>query len=118
MAAARTVPRRRLESGAEPEAMSPQQLVLVLNHRLRRDILRRLHDAGEARSPRELAALLGLDLADLAHHVAVLRAVGAVRPTDTIFESGVSEHFYASTLEADGGIGLVLVATERQDEGS
>jgi len=116
MATFRTEPERRLD----PEAVidqEPDQIMTALRHPVRRRILRRLHTAGEAQSPRELADLLGCDLAEIARHVAILEEVNAVGLTDVIAHRGATEHFYASTVEGDGGFCLVLIATQWHDEG-
>ena len=102
MAGIRTEARRRLDATGDVEPR-PDQIVTALNHPLRRRILRCLHDAGEARSPRELAALLDRDLGEVARHVAILEGADMLALTDTICERGANEYFYASTLEADGG---------------
>jgi DNA-binding transcriptional ArsR family regulator len=99
------------------DAPTPAALVGALVHPLRREILRMLHEAGEARSPRELARALGWGLADLSHHVGVLADTNVLALTDTITASGSTEHFYASAVEDDGGLQLVLIATQGRDRG-
>ncbi|HEX5928376.1 MAG TPA: helix-turn-helix domain-containing protein [Solirubrobacterales bacterium] len=117
MEAVHSRPRRQLGRDLGLGVMSPQEMVTALRHPLRRGILRRLHEVGEARSPRELAAMLDCGVSEVTHHVAVLYAVKALALTDTVSDRGGVEHFYASTVEHDGGIGLVLIGTERSDEG-
>ncbi len=116
MATIRSEPERRLAPEAAID-LEPDQMVRALRHPVRRRILRRLHAAGEARSPRELADSLGCELGEVAHHVAILEEVNAVALTDVTAREGATEHFYASTLEGDGGFCLVLIATQRHDEG-
>jgi DNA-binding transcriptional ArsR family regulator len=110
-------PRRHL--GSSPDAvLASEHLIRALGHPIRREILRCLHAAGEARSPRELALTLGHDLQNLSYHIRVLKAVDAVALTDVFPKAGSMEHFYVSTVEENGGLRLVLAATARHDEGS
>jgi DNA-binding transcriptional ArsR family regulator len=89
----------------------------ALRHRLRRQILRALHAAKEARSPRELADALGCKRSNVSYHVGILQELHVVALTDEVPRGGTTERFYASTVSEDGGLCLVLIATERSDEG-
>jgi DNA-binding transcriptional ArsR family regulator len=102
------------EVGLEREAA---QMVASLKNPVRRMILRCLHAADGARSPRELAAELERPHRDVVHHVAVLEEAEAVAPVDAAQRAGSIEYSYVSTVEGDGGFCLVLIAAQRPDEG-
>lgn len=114
MAGARSEPKRRPKRQPQ-RAPTPEQLVKALAHPLRRRILRALHDAEEARSPRELALALDAVLSSVSYHVRVLRDANALVLTDVIPVRGSRESFYASAVEGDRWLGLLLDATQRQD---
>ena len=84
-------------------------------HPLRRRILRALHAAGEARSPRELSLALDAVLSNVSYHVRVLRDAGALVLTDALPVRGSMENFYASAVEGDRWLRLVLDASRQQD---
>jgi DNA-binding transcriptional ArsR family regulator len=86
-------------------------LVKALAHPVRRRVLRALHDAGEARSPRELSDGLGVHLSTVSYHVRILRDVHALALTDSI----PVRSFYVSVLDGDGWPLSVLDSSRRQD---
>ncbi len=96
---------------------TPDALIGALVHPLRREILRTLHEAEEARSPRELALVLGYPLSDVGHHVGVLADSNVLALTDVVTARGSTERFYASTVDDDGWLQLVLIATRGRDRG-
>ena len=59
--------------------------------------------------------MLDCDLGEVAHHVAILWEANALVLTDSIVGRGAIEYFYASAVEADGGFGLVLIATQSRE---
>jgi DNA-binding transcriptional ArsR family regulator len=111
----RTEPRRQL--ACSKNAPTPTALVQALVHPLRREILRVLHEAGEARSPRELTLALGCALPDVSYHVAVLADINVLILTDAGTAGGSTEHYYASAVGDDGGLLLLLIATQGRDRG-
>ena len=114
MAGTQSEPRRRLKRPPRRVPTSAQ-LVSVLAHPLRRRILRALHNAGEARSSRELALALDAVLSNVSYHVRVLRDARALVLTDSRPVRGSMETFYASAVEGDRWLPLFLDATRRQD---
>jgi DNA-binding transcriptional ArsR family regulator len=92
-------------------------LVQALVHPVRREILRALHEAGEALSPRELSLALGCALPIVSHHVGLLAESSVLALTDVVPARGSTEAFYASTVGDDGGLLLLLIATRRSDRG-
>jgi DNA-binding transcriptional ArsR family regulator len=84
----------------------------------RRRILRALHDAGEARSPNEIATAFEISVGNVSYHIKVLKECGAIALTDTQPRRGAVEHFYASTLADHELVSKVLKATEEDDQGS
>jgi DNA-binding transcriptional ArsR family regulator len=114
MAGARIEPKRRLK--VQPKSVpTPEQLVTAVAHPVRRRILRTLHDAGEARSSAELSLALDLILSNVSYHVRALTDGHALALTDSRPVRGSVESFYASTVEDDHWLRLVLDATRRQD---
>jgi len=91
------------------------ELLQVLNHPLRRRILRTLHEAGEARSPRELSRAFRVPLTNLSYHVRVLREKGAIALTDRQPVRGSAEHFYFSVLPGNKLAIQLLESTEPED---
>jgi predicted transcriptional regulator len=82
----------------------------------RRHLLRALHDAGEARSPNELAEALGLMLGNVSYHVKALSKCGVVAMTDAQPRRGAVEHFYASTVMNNELVVRFLEATRANDD--
>jgi DNA-binding transcriptional ArsR family regulator len=110
-------PKRKLPSQPGDEGIS-QELLRSVAHPLRRQILRTLHEVGEARSPAELREVYGLPVSHVSYHVKVLRECGAVALTDTRPVRGALEHFYASTVAENESVNVILGSTEEEDEGS
>jgi DNA-binding transcriptional ArsR family regulator len=82
----------------------------------RRQLLRILHGAGEARSPNELAKELGTNVSKVSYHFKTLTKCGALEMTDRRQVRGAVEHFYASTLMDDQMVATLLAATRDEDE--
>lgn len=85
-----------------------------LDHRVRRRILRRLNEVGDARTASELSADLGLGLSEVLYHAGVLGKYEKVRESrqggdraNIGFESAVAE---------DPEIITLLTSTEAEDE--
>lgn len=95
-----------------------RELLQVLTHPLRRHILRTLHEAGEARSPRELSRELCAPLGNLSYHVRVMREKGAIALTDRRAVRGSAEHFYSSVVPDHELAIQVLESTKREDRSS
>jgi DNA-binding transcriptional ArsR family regulator len=91
------------------------KLIAALRHPLRREILRLMSDGREA-SPCELAELLNERLSNVAYHVRVLVACGALKPTGQRKVRGGTEHFYSWSLEADWARAM-LDADEEESSG-
>ncbi len=99
---------------AQPDTPTVAALVQALVHPLRREILRALHEAEEARSPRELSLALDCPLSSVSYHVGLLAESNVLVRTHA---RDSTEHYYASTVGDDGGLLLVLIATQRSDRG-
>jgi DNA-binding transcriptional ArsR family regulator len=97
-----------------PKHSDDHDLLLALQHSVRRRILRRMlrHDAI---SPRELADLLDLPLSNVAYHIRVLADCAAVSLVRTQQVRGSVQHFYRYSLEAPWAR-EVLGSTETEDE--
>lgn len=82
----------------------------------RRRILRILQDAGEARSPNEIAKVFGVPVGYVSYHVKVLKECGALALTDTQQKRGAVEHFYASTVMNNKLVVKALEITKVDDD--
>jgi len=71
-------------------------LAKALTHPLRGEILLTLGERGIA-SPKEIAAVLELELTEISYHVRKLNARGLIRLVRTERRRGVREHFYELT---------------------
>jgi DNA-binding transcriptional ArsR family regulator len=71
-------------------------LAKALTHPLRGEILLTLGERGIA-SPKEIAAVLELDLTEISYHVRKLNARGLIKLVRTERRRGVREHFYELT---------------------
>lgn len=91
------------------------ELLQALSHPVRRRILRTLHEAGEARSPRELSRAFHTPISNVSYHVRVLREKGAIALTDRLPVRGSAEHFYFSVLPEHKLAVQLLASTKRED---
>lgn len=91
------------------------ELLQALSHPLRRRILRTLHEAGEARSPRELSRVFRAPVSNVSYHVRVLRDKGAIALTDRRPVRGTAEHFYFSVL-AENRLAVRLLASSKRED--
>jgi DNA-binding transcriptional ArsR family regulator len=108
-------PNRQLLDGEMPDP-APRDRITAIGSPHRRRILRILHEAGEARSPNEVAETLGLAVSQASYHLKVLKRCQAVALTDTQPSRGAIEHFYASTIAGDHLVAALLDATRAEDE--
>lgn len=74
-----------------------ERVAKALSHRVRRQILERLHDHGEA-SPSVLADALGEPLGNVSYHMRVLRELDCVALVRTEPRRGALKHVYRATL--------------------
>jgi DNA-binding transcriptional ArsR family regulator len=94
----------------------PDDLLAVLNHPLRRRILRAL-DGEEAASPTELAKSLAEPLTTVSYHVRILVHYRALKLVRTRAVRGAVEHFYRSLVEAEWAL-AALHASQGADGGA
>lgn len=90
--------------------------ITALDHKLRRCILRSLHESDEPSSPARLAKTLEAPLSNVSYHVTVLRGFGTVEKSDEQQVRGTIEHFYVSLVADDPKILAILEATREEDE--
>jgi DNA-binding transcriptional ArsR family regulator len=108
-------PNRRLARAGIPRP-GAANWIKALQAPQRRRILRTLHDAGEARSPNELAEAFEISVSHVSYHVNVLKECGVLALTDTQQKRGAVEHFYASTVMGNELVVKLLEATKAEDE--
>ncbi len=96
----------------------PDQVMKALTHPVRRGILRILHQAGEARSAKELSLPLNKPISKISYHLRALKTTGIVVLTDEQPTRGSVERFYASAVEQNKSVLLVLESAAEEDEGS
>ena len=93
-------------------------LIDALNNPLRRELLRRLHDSDEARSPSELAETVDEGLSNVSYHMRVLAKRRAVKKTRKRQVRGANESFFVSRVAGNERVVLILADTEREDSGA
>jgi DNA-binding transcriptional ArsR family regulator len=108
-------PNRTLAHTGVPSARAAD-CIKALNAPQRRRILRILEEAGEARSPNEIAEVFGVPVGYVSYHVKVLKECSALALTDTQQKRGAVEHFYASTVMENELVVKLLEATRADDE--
>jgi DNA-binding transcriptional ArsR family regulator len=108
-------PNRTLAQAETPNARAAD-CIKALGAPQRRRKLRVLQEAGEARSPNEIAEAFGVPVGYVSYHVKVLRDCGALALTDTQHKRGAVEHFYASTVTNNGLVVQALEVTRADDE--
>jgi DNA-binding transcriptional ArsR family regulator len=108
-------PNRTLARVGIPEAKA-EDFIKAISAPQRRRILRTLHDAGEARSPNELAKTFGISVGNISYQIKVLKECGVLALTDTRQRRGATEHFYASTVKDNKLVAKLLEATRTDDE--
>jgi DNA-binding transcriptional ArsR family regulator len=108
-------PNRKLGRAEVPRPKAAEW-IKAINAPQRRRILRALHEAGEARSPNELAEAFDISVSHVSYHIKVLEECHALGLTDTQQKRGAVEHFYASTVMNDELATKLLEATRADDE--
>ena len=74
------------------------KLVRALGHPLRARALASFNE--RTRSPKEVAAELGVPVSKLGYHVKVLRECGCIELVSTVPRRGATEHFYKGTTRS------------------
>jgi DNA-binding transcriptional ArsR family regulator len=97
-----------------PKHSDDHDLLLALQHTLRRRILRQML-GHEAISPREISDALDLPLSNVSYHVRVLADCAAVSLVRTRQVRGSVQHFYRCSIDAPWAR-QVLGLTENEDE--
>lgn len=86
----------------KPPPTPEEALHTILQHPLRKELLRLFVEAGEElRSPKELTVLVDKHLSSVSYHVRVLAEHGAVALIDKQPRRGSVEHFYEATSLVD-----------------
>lgn len=78
-----------------------QALIFLLQHPLRKRLLRLYVEAKEMRSPKELTVPVNKPVSKVGYHVRVLEAHGAVEIVAEQQRRGAVEHFYEATPLVD-----------------
>jgi DNA-binding transcriptional ArsR family regulator len=76
-------------------------LLFLIQHSLRRRLLRLIVAAGEMRSPKELTVPVNEDISTVGYHVRELEKYGAVELVAEEQRRGAVEHFYEATPLVD-----------------
>ncbi|HET8956330.1 MAG TPA: helix-turn-helix domain-containing protein [Solirubrobacterales bacterium] len=87
----------------EKKTATPEEaLHTILQHPLRKELLRLIVEAGEElRSPKELTVPVDESISSVGYHVRVLAEYGAVELIDKQPRRGAIEHFYEATSLVD-----------------
>jgi DNA-binding transcriptional ArsR family regulator len=88
---------------AEKKAATPEEaLHTILQHPLRKELLRLIVEAGEElRTPKELTVSVSEGISSVSYHVRVLAEYGTVELIDKQPRRGSVEHFYEATSLVD-----------------
>ena len=81
--------------------MGEQALLRILQHPLRRELLKLYVEAGEVRSPKELTLSTNRHISNVGYHVRVLAKKGAIELITVEPRRGSIEHFYKATSLID-----------------
>lgn len=106
------------DSARRPQEQMSEVLLRVLCKEIRRDILRALNGKGAAKSPKELAEEISLELGNTSYHTKVLARAGAIELVRTEPVRGSTAHFYASAVSKNPMVLAILSETEREDQRS
>ncbi len=89
--------------GKKKKPATPEEaLHAILQHPLRKELLRLIVEAGEElRSPKELTVPVNKSISNVGYHVRVLAEYGAVVLIDKQPRRGSVEHFYEATSLVD-----------------
>lgn len=107
--------KRRDEHGNGQTDLSSEAL-RALNHQVRRQILRFLHEPDGPRSPIRVAKKLGEPVNSISYHFKELLKRDIIALKKTIPARGAVEHVYASKVSRDLGIRRLLEMTRRSDQ--
>ena len=104
----------------KPPATPEEALHTILQHPLRKQLLKLFVEAGEElRSPKELTVPVNKRVSSVGYHVRVLADYGAVELIDTQHRRGAVEHFYEATSLVDevpwGRLALGLSPSQTND---
>lgn len=104
----------------KPPATPEEALHTILQHPLRKQLLRLFVEAGEElRSPKELTVPVNKSISNVGYHVRVLAEHGAVELIDKQPRRGSVEHFYEATSLVDevpwGRLALGLPPSQTND---
>jgi DNA-binding transcriptional ArsR family regulator len=81
--------------------MGDQALLSILQHPLRRELLKLYVEGGEMRSPKELTLPTNRPISNVGYHVRVLAEKGAIELITVEPRRGSIEHFYKATSLVD-----------------
>jgi DNA-binding transcriptional ArsR family regulator len=109
-----TMKRRGIKRHRPTREMSPA-VIDALNHPLRRQLLRDLHE-GSNRSATGLADSIKPALGNIIYHLKVLRDRGLIRQTGSKRNRGAREYFYASVVADNVQVVSILAATAKDDK--
>jgi len=103
-------------SGGDDES-GRYNLISALNHKMRRQMLRRLNRSEDPLSPAKLSEQMKVPLSNASYHMDVLRKCGATAVVDEQRVRGAVEHFHESQVVDHPGVRAMLDETEAGDEG-
>lgn len=96
------------------QRMSPM-LIKALNHPVRREALRLLHEASEGRSAVQLTKFIDVAGTKLSYHLKVLSKLGAIDRAGERMVRGVAEKFFVSAVSDHTQVVTILTDTEPDD---
>lgn len=104
------------EKGARTAGRMTGALIAALNHPVRREALRLLHQKGGELSATDMSRTIKKTSTAISHHLKVLAETGAA---ELVFEQrvrGATQRFYESKVDKHQRIQEILADTRRDDE--
>jgi hypothetical protein len=90
-------------------------LIEALNHPIRRQLLRLLHEHREAQSPKGMSQEMTRELVNISYHARVLLDLHVIGLTRTRSVRGSIQHFYVSRVAKNNLVAVILRSTEKDD---
>jgi DNA-binding transcriptional ArsR family regulator len=108
---------KRKRKRGKRQPCDKHNLIVALNHKQRRQLLRILHRCDGPLSPGNLSDRLSVPLSNVSYHITVLKKCGAVALVNEQQGRGAVEHFYVSRVADHPAVRKMLEETEAGDEG-
>lgn len=106
---------RRPRKGSKKDGRISALLLGALNHPVRREALRLLHQMGGPGSAGQLSKAMKADVSQVSYHLKVLNAEGVLKQVDEEKVRGATRKFFASRVSDNARLISILNDTEVDD---